>query len=302
MTIAFVHPHKSFLPEIEIYRNFFSAHGIITKDFNPGKDDLLDADIAWHFMGIDWKKKKKLITIHEYSSASTPPFSKLKDAIKFRVNCKPDYRLFNNEYVMRQFRFNDNVPFGMRKYGIQVENVPALTEPLYDFVYVGSTDNTRRLKPLFNCFTNGLLREHSLLVISANYEQLANRLKQFSNIFFKGPVPHGEIYSYVKQAKYGINFIPDTLPYNHQISAKFLDYLACKIPVVTTDYNWSRNFQKEFGGNYYFLNADLSNFTWNAIVDYDYSFPDLSAWKWEDQIRKSGVLKFIQSRFPEFSF
>jgi len=300
MKIAFIHPHKAFLPEIDAYTDFFSRYGIETLTAHPREEARLKAEVEWHFMGLHPRRKKNAITIHEYASASIPPFSFYKDLLKRYVNDSPDYRVFNNEYVRKQYPFRDGIPDGIRDYGIrfrQVADIP-VAEKKYDFVYLGAIDPKRKPDGLFHQFTRGGLSNHSLLVISKSYNEIEKRLSPFSNIYFKGPVPPEEVYPLLSQAAYAINYIPDRTPFNKQTSAKLLDYLNGRIPVITTDYEWVRAFQKKYGGNYFFLKKDLSNFSMEEIRAFPYRFPDLNEWTWERQIRRSGILNFLESKFP----
>lgn len=304
MTIAFIHPHKAFLPEITAYSAFFNRYAIETHILPTKEAGSLHADVVWYFMGRGGKNKKNRVTIHEYPSASTPPLGPLKNIIKRSVTSQPGYRIFQNEYVCNGFRFKDNVPFGIRHHG--VNPVPAsLTANMvksYDFIYVGTVDKARKLNNIFEHFISGPLTGHTLLVLSRDYQALEKELGYPVNIHFKGPVPPAEVPGYILQARYGINFIPDRPPFNRQTSGKFLDYVACHTPVITTDYAWIRDFQKKAGGNYYYLRPDLSNFLWDKIIRFDYHFPDLTGWTWEEQIRKSGVLEFLQSKFAGLHF
>ncbi|HWK03725.1 MAG TPA: glycosyltransferase [Puia sp.] len=304
MTIAFIHPYKAFLPEITAYCAFFNRYDIQTLVPAPEEAGSLHPDVEWYFMGRGGKKKKNGITIHEYSSASTPPLSPLKNIIKRSVTSRPDYRLFQNEYVRNSFRFRDNIPFGIRQHGMTP--LPASLSgnrvKSYDFIYVGTVDKTRKLDKFFKHFISGPLRDHTLLVLSKDYQDLEKDLGYPGNIHFKGPVSPADVSGYILQASYGINFIPDRPPFNRQPSGKLLDYAACGTPVITTDYAWIHDFQKEAGGSYYYLRQDLSNFLWEEIVRFDYHSPDLTGWTWEEQIRQSGVLPFLQSKFAGLHF
>ncbi|HUP13453.1 MAG TPA: hypothetical protein VM187_14615, partial [Niastella sp.] len=194
MIITFIHPHKAFLPEIKAYVDFFSAHHITTQIVSSASDEQLPADVEWHFMGSHTRRNNKVVTIHEYASASVPPLSQLKDAIKKLINTTPDYRIFNNEYVLQQFRSTDNIPFGIRNYGIPsgAAHLLAGIQKKYDFVYIGTVDKGRQLEQLFNCFTHGALKEHSLLVLSRAYNKISAAYAGASNITFKGPIPYDE--------------------------------------------------------------------------------------------------------------
>ncbi len=304
MTIAFVHPHIAFLPEIDTYQIFFSTFSIKTIVVRPEEIKNIDADVEWHFMGTDFSKKKKAIKIHEYASASISPFGKGKNIAKKILNIAPDYRLFLNKYVEEKFAFKDGIPHGYRDMGIDdsffkpIKNV----KKEFDFIYVGSMSKERKIEKLLNCFTNGNLKEHSLLILSNNYKEIKNKLKPYQNIFFAGPVKHDEVKNYIEKSRFALNFILDEEPFNQQTSTKFLEYVALKIPVISTGYAWVKSFQQKYGGNYFYVANDLSNLSWKNISGFDYSFPELQEWTWEKQIRSSGVLEFLQSKFPELSF
>jgi glycosyltransferase involved in cell wall biosynthesis len=304
MTIAFIHPHKAFLPEIIAYTEFFAAYKINTWVIRP--DELYDThcDVEWHFMGQHRQRNKHVITIHEYASASVPPFSAIKDTIKKYINTTPDYRIFNNDYVLKQFRPTDAIPFGIRNYGIPSGSeflLPNLQKK-YDFVYVGTVDKERRPEMLLNCFSAGPLKNRTLLVLSRNYTHLSAKYANAHNISFHGPIAYKDIYTHIQQARYGINYMPDIVPYNQQTSAKFIDYAACRMPIVTTDYAWVRDFQNKYGGRYFYLQSNLENFTWDQVVNFEYALPDLTSWTWDRQIRSSGVLEFLEANFPEIKF
>jgi glycosyltransferase involved in cell wall biosynthesis len=302
MTIVFVHPHKAFLPEIDAYINFFSSYNIKTIVAKPEEASKINVEVEWHFMGTDrTKKKEAVIRIHEYASASLPPFRKIKDFIKKSFSTKPDFRLFLNAYVAQQFNFNDRVPFGFRDMGVRISNnIPRAIK--YDFIYCGSVSRDMHFDKLLRCFTKSSLSDKTLLVLSKNYQQYAGRYKSFSNIIFEGPVNKEDVAGYICSAGFAINYKPNIAPHNHQTSTKLLEYAACNIPIITTDFPWMRHFEKIYGGSYFYLKPDFSNFTWENINKYQYASPNLESWAWENQIRKSGVIEFLRSKFPEIPF
>jgi hypothetical protein len=301
MTIAFIHPHRAFLPELDAYRFFFEERGIHTIVLNPGDMRTTHAPVEWHFLGIHRKKNPASAIIHEYGSASVPPFARWKDRFKKMVNVVPDYRIYFSEYVREKFLFNDEVPYGFRDHGVPAPGNLSPAKKEYDFIYVGAIDSRRKLSSLFDCFLNGSLKDRNLLVVSKEYEDLFASLGKPANIIFKGPVTQSAVHQYIRASRFAINFIPDIEPYNHQTAAKFIDYAASATPIITTDYPWVRNFQQREGGDYFYLEKDLSNFTWEKLNDFSYSFPTLKEWTWEHQIRKSGVLDFLNKQFPELN-
>jgi glycosyltransferase involved in cell wall biosynthesis len=304
MIIAFVHNNKAFLPGLYGYTQFFSRYGIKCEVVTPDELGRTHRNVEWYFLGTDLSKPKEgIYKIHEYSSASLPPFRKWKDWVKSFMNAQPDYRLFQNEFVKNCMKFHDSIPWGYRDLGVPEEwlKLPPNLPKEYDFIYIGDTSVKRNMKTLFNKFTEEL-RDRSLLVLSHRYEELQQEYKAYSNIFFKGPVQKHQVREYLLKSKFAINYITNIEPFNQQTSTKLLEYISCRVPVITTDYNWMRIFEQQNGGRYFYLDKNLENFNWSAVNDFSYDFPDLSEWTWEKQIRKSGVLHFLEANFPELKF
>ena len=133
-------------------------------------------------------------------------------------------------------------------------------------------------------------------MLSRDYHHLQKEYGSYENIHFKGPVSPGDVRNYINRASFAINYIPDIAPYNSQTSTKLLEYAACRVPIITTSYQWIKDFQLNYGGQYFFLEKDLSNLQWQAVHDFEYAFPDLVAWEWEKQIENSGVMSFLQAK------
>ena len=304
MTIAFVHNNKAFLPGLYGYRQFFARYDIQCEVVTPDELGTIHRHVEWHFLGSDISKPREgIYKIHEYPSASLPPFRKWKDWTKGFINTQPDLRIFQNEFVKKRLNFHDSIPFGYRELGIPGEwlnNLPS-PEKEYDFIYTGDVSASRKIKDILDLFTSRL-QQYSLLVLSHRYDELKKQYTMHPNIVFRGPVQKDQVKEYLLKSKFAINYIPDIAPFNRQTSTKLLEYIACKIPVISTRYQWMNEFEEQYGGSYFYLNKDLDNFTWEAVNNYSYSFPDMSEWTWEHQIRKSGVLEFLMETFPEVKF
>ena len=299
MRIAFIHDQKAFLPELSAYTDFFSKRGIdcVTVTTNDAK--RTQSDVEWYFMGTAFKRNR-CITIHEYTSSSTPPFAPLKDVLKKRLNSKPDFRLFLNQFVAEQFRFRDGIPFGFRNMGVnlaQFENDQSRVEKKFDFIYVGELTN-RRIERVIELFAKGILSQRSLTILSHNFNQLKMKYRSFTTIHFIGPVAPKDVAKYLSQSRFGLNLIPNQAPYNQQTSTKLLEYAAAKLPIISNDYAWVRNFQSEYGGEFYYVDEDFSNLSWERVNAFSYSWPDLADWTWEHQIHASTVLEFLESKIP----
>jgi hypothetical protein len=298
MTIAFVHPHKAFLPEIEAYTRFFARYGINCLTTTPDQLTGIKCDVEWFFMGTDFSLRHQgIYRVHEYASPSVAPIPQTKNWVKKTFSAKPDLRVFQNNWVRETMGFHDDVPFCLRDMGIPEAwlDQPATT-PDFDFMYVGDLSSQRKPQLLLDAFTKGDLQQHSLLVLGKDYAALQQQYQygRPSNIRFEGPVPPGNVSSYILRSRFAINYVPDVEPFNQLTSTKLLEYAACRQRIITTDYPWMRSFQQQYGGNYFYLAPDLSNFTWKNVRAFDYSLPDITSWTWEQQIKKSGVLDYLQ--------
>lgn len=306
MTIAFVHNKKAFLPETEVEActQFFKQYGINCVLATKEEASLLPRQVEWFFMGVDHSRRiPGIIKIHEYSSSSLPPLRRWKDQVKRYYNTRPDFRLFLNEYVQEQFNFRDNVPAGFRDMGITQGLLLGAQQAVpkkYDFIYAGSVTKDIRFNTILDRFLPGAsMAGQNILVLSMNFQHLAEKYRDNPNILFKGPVKHEEVGQYLRQSRFAINYKPDIEPHNHQTVTKLLEYAACRIPIITSDLAWVRSFGKQYGGHFFYLAPDLSNFTMDALNQFPFQFPDLSSWTWEQQLRNSGVLELLGSKFPE---
>lgn len=304
MKIAFIHPKRAFLPELAAYQTFFHSKNIEIIICKYGEEAATGADVYWYMMGIYPRAAgsgKRVI--HEYSSSSVPPYRKLKDLLKGRLNPRPHFRLYHNEYVRHEIQHRDEVPFGYRDQGVSDDFHPVPeAEKKYDFIYTGALSPERKIETLLRVFQQGALKNRTILLLGQDYDRLATACSASSNIIFRGPISREEIPGYLSQARFAINYIPNREPFNAQTSTKFLEYAAMRIPIISSSYFWISQFQKRFGGEYLLLKEDLSNLSWDRVNSFHYSFPNLKSWNWEQQIRSSGILEYLQSVFPDVAF
>lgn len=300
MLIAYVHNRKAILPEIAAYRGFFEGRGLRTIECLPADVAAIQPDIEWHFMGTHFRRaSRNNMVIHEYASLSSPPLRTFKDFVKRKLNTLPDFRIFQNEYTRSAMGFTDRVPWGYRSVFYFEETQEALPEsdPLYDFMYAGTLDPSREPQRWLDCFaTGGSLQGHRVLVLSRPDLRLQARYQESPNIVFKGEVAPGQVGGYLSRCRFAINYQPDKAPFNQQPSGKLLTYCAGRIPVISTDYAWIREFQQQFGGKYFFLEPNLSNFTWENLENFSFEFPALDQWSFLAQLKRSGVCNFLAEK------
>jgi glycosyltransferase involved in cell wall biosynthesis len=308
MKIAFIHNQKAFLPELIAYRDFFRKQNIQTCEVKYGEEVNSGADVFWYMMGFYPKSKyKNKIIIHEYASASVPPYRRWKDFLKKTFHPGPDFRIFLDEYVQSQIGISDEVPSGFRNTGVQeswlLPSAPVAKD--LDFIYIGSLSRHRQLTPLLKKFTQSDLSKKTLTLLGKDEEGLAKEYAAFPNIHFQDAVGWEEIPGWVRRSRFALNFIPDREPFNAVVPLKFLEYAALKTPIISTNVFSVVEFKERFGGNYFLLKEDLSNLSWERLLPFSFEYPDLHHWTWEEQIGGSGILEFLrlsaQKRTPRFN-
>jgi glycosyltransferase involved in cell wall biosynthesis len=207
--------------------------------------------------------------------------------------------------VRNEFGFRDQVPFGYRDMGINDEIFqpgPGEKNKEYDFVFSGSVSRNSKMEKLLDQFSKGSMKSKKILVLSRDYQKIMQKYSSSANIIFKGPLNQQEVAEHLRRSSFALDIKALIEPYNHQTSTKFLEYLACRVPAISTDTPWLRSFQSRYGGQYFYLKDDLSNFRWEEISRFQYHFPNLKDWSWREQIVKSGVLDFLKKKFPSINW
>lgn len=232
MTVGILLNKKSYLPEAYAYQDFLQKNNLkVIVAYK--QSELINTDVIIMFAGFFFKKKyKKKKYIIDYASLSTPPFVKIKDLIKKKLNFKPDFRIFNSEFIKNYYNFNDNIPCVIRKAGISDKffNIQNFKTKKYDIIYTGSIDSRKGLK---NIFVKYLNLGCSILVVGSVSNSFKNYFQNYEKIFFTGRIPNEKIGDFYCQCEYGLNYIPNIFPYKYQYSLKFLEYSAFKLKVIS---------------------------------------------------------------------
>jgi general secretion pathway protein D len=126
--VHFVRNGPSYLPEIDAYVDFITSHGHQALVHDTGTTVPLNAQVVWWMCGrvpsAEARRLKSAFHIHEYASASAPPYAWLKDFVKHWTQPKPDYRIFQNGWVRERMGFDDGVPYALRDMGVTIMRYP----------------------------------------------------------------------------------------------------------------------------------------------------------------------------------
>lgn len=295
MKIAILDSQKAYLPEIDAYIEYLNKKGIETDRItNQDLDNLNQFDVLWRFSGIDLSRNKELCVVHEYNSLSIGSLRFVKDTLKKHLNTRPSGRVFLNSEVRKSFNFKDGVPSINRDMGISKNFFIHNDEKEYDFVYVGTMDQSRQLENILQAFRSNIIDKKILMVGRPN-DELYKTFKNNENIIFTGSVAYEEVPKLASKAVYGVNYIPDIYPYNEQTSTKLLEYCALGLKVITTNYKWVNQFEQNTNSNFFKLNKDLSNFTNENLDCFNFNIPNVEQYEWENLLDEIQLLQFIES-------
>jgi len=289
MLIHYVRGGDAYLPELAAYAAYLENLGHQAQIHRDGTSVPGDAAVVWWLCGRvphgTARRFPHAFQVHEYASASVPPWAWLKDRAKHASQPRPQYRLFQNAWVRARLGFADGVPCEFRDMGIApaffaAQDTPGAPE--FDAVYLGDMRRLRHFIPLLQGLEQAGLRT---LLIGAPPPDLRATLAPLRHATLTGRVPHDAVPGLLRRARFGLNLVPNQAPYHQQTSTKLLEYCAVGLPVVSTDYTWVRAFAQEHGARFAFLprQADAAQYARFFATQHNpaaCTVPDLRALAW----------------------
>ena len=299
MLIHFVRNGLSYLPELDAYAKFITArnHEACIHDTSATVPD--NAQVVWWICGrvphAQARRLRQAFQIHEYTSASVPPYAWLKDQVKHWTQPRPDFRVFQNAWVRERLGFTDHVPSNLRDMGVAQHFLDAgqmradfkahhhTQSAEFDLVYLGEMGRLLPFMPLLHSIHEA---GRTLLLVGEVPDAVRALLPPTAHC--TGRVPHAEVPHHLLRARFGLNLVSNVAPYHQQTSTKLLEYCAVGLPVVSNDYAWVRYFATHLEGNFHLL-KDAPN-TWTlsfgeALDAYPYRVPDVQHLAWPNLLR-----------------
>lgn len=313
--IYFISPGTQNLPDINAYLDYCKKLKIEAYAVNSNYDFKGESRkniIKWYFMGFYPNFNKNDFVVYEYLSLSTGKFTLIKDFIKRTLSIRANVCIYLNEYVKKKLSFSSmTTSYAIRDMGVSnlfinfEQNDDRHTQCEFDFVYCGSLAKDRKIEKLLTLFTNGIFQDFSLLVIGRTEPEM---VKEFAseNISFIGKIDYRDVPCALKRARCAINYIPDKQPFNKQTSTKLIEYLAMKMPVLSTKYDWVCDFVKENSAPVYFMNfdkdfdKDFDFLDFKRFLSAKHKFPDMKKYDWDYIIEESNVFDVVLSEFQKF--
>lgn len=280
---------SAYLPEYNAYGEYCDSKNIRYEFVENVYDASPSASVVWQICGLPKRPKSKSINVHEYQSLSTPPLSTLKDSLKTSFNFRPDYRVFLNKHIHQNLNFRDSVPYIFRDMGVHASFFKRKQDsPEYKFVYAGSLTGSRRSDQMLEMLAQ---TGEKSLIIGTPPNGVSER--RYDNITFTGRVAYSEVPNLLLNAEHGVNYIPDIYPFNIQTSTKLLEYCAAGLKIVSTSYQWARQFESNYGGKFFYLSNNSINL--NKLEKFEFKTPDVRELEWQKLLAESMVFEKILS-------
>ena len=285
MLIHFIRNGPSYLPEIDAYCAYIQSRDHQTMVHDSSVSVPTSASVVWWFCGrVPLREAHRLrgaFQIHEYASASIPPYAWAKDQVKHWTQPRPDYRIYQNGWVRERMGFGDGVPHALRDMGVAEHffDAPSHTPvPEFDLVYLGEMSRLLAFIPVFQAIHAA---GRSLLLVGEVPAELQAELPP--NVTCSGRLDHAQVPRHLRHARFGLNLVPNATPFQQQTSTKVLEYCAVGLRVVSNAYSWVRYFMAQHKANFYLLNDDASSLATSfgeALDAYPYEVPDVRALAW----------------------
>jgi hypothetical protein len=285
MLIHFIRNGPSYLPEIDAYCAYIQSRDHQTMVHDSSVSVPTSASVVWWFCGrVPLRESDRLrgaFQIHEYASASIPPYAWAKDHVKHWTQPRPDYRIYQNGWVRERMGFGDGVPHALRDMGVAEHffDAPSHTPaPEFDLVYLGEMSRLLAFIPVLQAIHAA---GRSLLLVGDVPAELQIHLPP--NVTCSGRVGHAQGPRHLRRARFGLNLVPNATPFQQQTSTKVLEYCAVGLRVVSNAYPWVRYFMAQHKANFYLLNDDapsLATSFGEALDAYPYEVPDVRVLAW----------------------
>jgi glycosyltransferase involved in cell wall biosynthesis len=302
MLIHFVHTGGAYLPELQAYSAFVQASGHQAQVHREAQTLPPDAAVLWWMCGRVGpelaRRHRSAFHIHEYASASVPPLAWLKDHVKRWRQVAPHYRIYQNDWVRRRMGFSDALPYDFRDMGVSplfLDKPLTRVDPEFDFVYLGEMRRLWHFLPVFDALARAGRR---VLMVGQMPDNLWSRLQHHTNVTVTGRVPYTQVPALLRRAHYGLNLVPDQLPYTEQTSTKLLEYCAAGLRVVSTQYAWVREFERSQRARFAYIPSRASTTAYSvhlgpALDNQPLASPDVRQLAWPQLLTRLQVWRVL---------
>lgn len=296
--VLLIDTERANLPELVIYKKELEKNGYLVdvlKEKEVNQKNLEKYNIIWNFMGIDKKiYNENQFIIHDYRSASSRLFPKIRDLLKKKINIKPNLRIFLNDSLREYYSFKDNIPSLTLDMGIDLEKFKPDNEfeKYYKFCYLGDVNSKRKIDKFLKWFLKSEFKSEKLLLIGPYEEKIYIKYKKYENIIFLGKIPYELVPKYLKKSEYALNLIPNEFPFNIQTSTKLLEYISLNLKIISTKNEYSLKIMKKHKNLSFYIFENYEDITKKTLENFEFKNINMISYSWENILKdKIQVLK-----------
>lgn len=296
MLFHFVNTGQVHTSVIDAYSKFIQSHGHQSISHSNSLTVPDNASVVWWFCGhVAYSEALRLRSgfhIHEYLSASHPPFAWLKDQFMQWTTPVPDFRIFQNGWLRERMAFSDSIPYEFREEGLSEHffEVPYDKKtPEFDFVYSGAILNLIIFKDVLQALE---VAGRSLLVIGEMPSELQALVAP--KVTFTGLMNYAEVPQQLRRAQFGLNLTQNITPFNQQASSNVLEYCASELRIVSNFSPWVRYFMHHHNANFYLLPDGAVSEAYNfgkGLEAFPYVVPNVSHLRLQNTIKELAIWK-----------
>lgn len=298
--IRYIHEGKAAYPEVAASMGYMAEAGYRTIECTPDEAAAapdLAGSVCWYMMGFYPRRLPGAITIHDYRSLSVGRFRRAKDRVKRLLNARADIRIFQNDAIRTALGFPQDARTVYLPMGVPepfIRNRTTATEPVTDFIYIGSMLPERKCELMLDSFVRRFGADKTFDLYGPSNPELEARYVGRANVRFKGMVEQARLPAILTAARVGVCYFPLHYPHVLQTPTKLLEYGALGMRVLANEHPQSRITEKQYGlACRWGTTADLFADVPDSLDWADNATVDASAMAWPSVIRESGIEQVI---------
>lgn len=202
-------------------------------------EDVPKQILSKEYLGPEWMRKIISSIFNKYEKYQSKSFSGI---VTILDELKDQFSKYNNNVVaVKNYAIKDVIDKSKA-----IENKSLREE--FVILYIGAITEIRGIKEMIISTENFNGKVKLWLAGMWESDELrkeCERLKGYSNVIYYGNFKAEDLYKYVKAADIGLSVLHPTPNYKKAIPTKVIEYMACELPVILSDFS----FWKELFGD-----------------------------------------------------
>lgn len=213
-------------------------------------EDVSKQILSKNYLGNYWIRKTISMLFNKYEKHHSKKFSAI---ITILDELEIEFKKYNKNVIsVKNYAIKDIIDES-----IAIEDKNNRDE--FVILYIGSITKIRGIKEMIMA-TERFNSKVKLWIIgiweSEELRKECEKLNGYKNVVYYGSFEIKDLYKYVKSADVGLSILHPTLNYKKAIPTKVIEYMACEIPIILSDFPFWRALFGEVGTYVDPLNVD----------------------------------------------